>query len=606
MAKAPPPQPGLHPGITGRTLLPCVVCLLVVATARVMFEKSGGVVAPGAFFDGDSYLRLVRVRDLLGGGGWFDAQIPRANAPFGFTPHWTRLYDLVLAAIALPLTPFRPVAEAVHVAGLAVGPVFHLLTALALAWAARPLLGAWGGALAGTLMAVHPAVLHITSVGVADHHGLFLLLVCIASGFFIRSLLCSGARQGHGLAAGAVLSLGVWVGVETFLFIAVVLAVGAMTWLVGAPEGTRRNVALTTGLVVGVALSLAAERGSKALWATDLDRISLFHLGLAACAALAWFIIALIERNTAPSTGAKSRIGSGLAGLAAGISALGAMSPWFGNGLFSTTPPEVLVVFSRVVEFQPLGFGREFLIFLGGVPLALPWLGWRALRAERAERWAWLSLVLALAVFVVVTLAWRRFAFYTAPFVAVGLSGLVVGRGWSWLASGAALLAVAVPLASGGWWGARASVREGCSISSLVDHLDRTEHSPRPLTILGAAEIGPELLYRTRHRVVATMHHGNRDGLIDSLRILRATNDDEALRKVRERKIDLIVLCPALTGKHYARPGDPPELLYRRLLAGRGPLWLAPPSSPPGMDTSFLLYWVVPQDILDRFRKAPR
>lgn len=606
MLKTLPPQPSLHPGVPDRALLPYVVCLMVVATARVLFEKSGGVAAPGAFFDGDSYLRLVRVRDLMGGGSWFDAQIPRANAPFGFTTHWTRPYDLFLAAIALPLTPFRPLAEAVHVAGLAAGPVFHLLSALALAWAARPLLGAWGGVLAGTLMAVHPAVLHITSVGVADHHSLFLLLVCIASGFFIRSLLCSGARQRNGLMAGAVLSFGVWVGVETFLFITVVLAVSTMTWFVGAPEGTRRNVDLTTGLVAGMALSLAAERGSKALGAIDLDRISLFHLGLAACAVLAWSIIALIERNTAPRTGAKSRIGSGLAGLAAGISALGAMSPWFGNGLFSTTPPEVLVVFSRVVEFQPLGFSRDFWIFLGGVPLALPWLGWRTLRAERTERWAWLLLVLALAVFVVVTLVWRRFAFYTAPFVAVGLSGLVVARGWSWLASGAALLAVVMPLASGGWLGARASVREGCLISSLVEHLNRAEHFPGLLTILGAAEIGPELLYRTHHRVVATMHHSNRDGLIDSLRILRATNDDEALRKVRERKIDMIVLCPKLTGKHYARPGDPPELLYRRLLAGRSPLWLAPPNSPSRMDTSFLLYWVVPQDILDRFRKAPR
>jgi hypothetical protein len=51
--------------------------------------------------DNDSMLRLVEVRDLLGGQGWFDLHQYRMGPAGGFVMHWSRLVDTPIALIIL-------------------------------------------------------------------------------------------------------------------------------------------------------------------------------------------------------------------------------------------------------------------------------------------------------------------------------------------------------------------------------------------------------------------------------------------------------------------------------------------------------------------------
>ena len=55
---------------------------------------------------------------------------------------------------------------------------------------------------------------------------------------------------------------------------------------------------------------------------------------------------------------------------------------------------------------------------------------------------------------------------------------------------------------------------------------------------------GPELLYRTRHAVIATPYHRNRDGIIDVHRIM--TEADQAISRglIDRRGADLLLICP--------------------------------------------------------------
>jgi hypothetical protein len=55
--------------------------------------------------DTDDALRLVQVRDLLAGQGWFDLHQYRIMAPEGVLMHWSRLVDLPLAATIVALRP---------------------------------------------------------------------------------------------------------------------------------------------------------------------------------------------------------------------------------------------------------------------------------------------------------------------------------------------------------------------------------------------------------------------------------------------------------------------------------------------------------------------
>src|SRR5215204_689872 len=62
---------------------------------------------PGMFYrqDPDSMMRLVQVRDLLAGQGWFDLVQHRVNPPDGTPMHWSRLVDAPIAAMIVGLRP---------------------------------------------------------------------------------------------------------------------------------------------------------------------------------------------------------------------------------------------------------------------------------------------------------------------------------------------------------------------------------------------------------------------------------------------------------------------------------------------------------------------
>ena len=62
----------------------------------------------GGVFDAmstDDAMRLVEVRDLIGGQGWFDLFQYRMDPPGGRSMHWSRLIDAPFAALILLLRP---------------------------------------------------------------------------------------------------------------------------------------------------------------------------------------------------------------------------------------------------------------------------------------------------------------------------------------------------------------------------------------------------------------------------------------------------------------------------------------------------------------------
>jgi len=58
-----------------------------------------------ALGDTDDNMRMMQVRGLLGGQGWFDLRQYRLNPPVGANIHWSRLVDLPIAGLILLLRP---------------------------------------------------------------------------------------------------------------------------------------------------------------------------------------------------------------------------------------------------------------------------------------------------------------------------------------------------------------------------------------------------------------------------------------------------------------------------------------------------------------------
>lgn len=112
--------------------------LATLLAAQVwMAERNDGAVFQSELFD--SYMRLARVRNLMAGGNLHDRTIPRANAPYGHSLHWTRPLDVLLVAGATMLTPILGTANGLHQAGVWLSPLLHLETLSALfGWRQRP------------------------------------------------------------------------------------------------------------------------------------------------------------------------------------------------------------------------------------------------------------------------------------------------------------------------------------------------------------------------------------------------------------------------------------------------------------------------------------
>src|SRR4051812_35745194 len=83
----------------GLALLWLVVSLFMVVLVR-------GNIAAGVLPDGDDYMRLQQVRDLLAGQSWFDLHQYRYVPPVGAPMHWSRLVDIPIAALILIFRPF--------------------------------------------------------------------------------------------------------------------------------------------------------------------------------------------------------------------------------------------------------------------------------------------------------------------------------------------------------------------------------------------------------------------------------------------------------------------------------------------------------------------
>jgi len=112
-----PGQPG--PGKPEKDAAwPLAAVVGFVAMVHVFWWLLGDtVVTYGNLVDSDGYARLVRVERLLETGAWFNSSLPRANWPYGGELHWSRLFDMLLIALALPLMPALGVKAALYWSG---------------------------------------------------------------------------------------------------------------------------------------------------------------------------------------------------------------------------------------------------------------------------------------------------------------------------------------------------------------------------------------------------------------------------------------------------------------------------------------------------------
>jgi hypothetical protein len=198
--------------------------------------------------DTDDNMRIMQVRGLLHGQGWYDLRNYRMNPPFGANIHWSRLVDLPIAGLILGLRPFLGGAGAERWA-VAIAPLLpYLLLLFSLALAARRLIGPRAYPLAFLAIFFAGSTNGMFMPERIDHHGwqLALLALSIAS-------IADPKRVRGGLVLGISSALSLAIGLEMIIYLALAGAAMVLFWVADRGERERLS-AYAVSMSGGVAL----------------------------------------------------------------------------------------------------------------------------------------------------------------------------------------------------------------------------------------------------------------------------------------------------------------------------------------------------------------
>jgi hypothetical protein len=560
------------------------------------------------FGDTDDAMRLVEVRDLLGGQGWFDLVQHRLDPDVPVPSHWSRFVDLPIAALVRGFGVILPGASAEKLAMLAWPPLTFLPMLVALRLAACRLAEGAGGAAArmAGASALFLAVTCLTGTwqffpGRIDHHNVQLALTAA----LLVVMLAPGDRWAP-LLAGALCGMMLAVGFETLPY--VMIAAACEAWRFATRTDGRAEVA-------GFGLSLAGTTTAFFLATIPVarygvatcDALSISMLALAAGGGLALAAAALVAGDT-PGR----RVVALLAAAAAALGLFAWIEPACLHGPFGQIDPAIKPLWlDHVDEVQPItrvwAESRlraavailDPLAALAFVPLLLR-RSRQELRAPIVGVAASVAVSLAIGAIQIRTMVYANLLAVPVLAAAVavlaerarrhGTSAPVAWVAGTLLASSTVLAMAASALPAFLAPGELERLATRASRATCYDtRLYAALAGEKPGRVLDFIDSGPFILATTPHQVMAAPYHRNSHGIVAAARALAATpGDAEAL--VREEGVDLLALCTHSSTLGRLRDESPWSLAVR-LADGEVPGWL---ERIPTGTTALLAYRVKP------------
>jgi len=530
--------------------------------------------------DTDDNMRLMQVRALLNGQGWYDLRQYRMNPPGGFNIHWSRIVDLPIAGLILLLRPLLGNDWAERIACIAVPLILSGALFAALVPAARRIGGPFLALVSAVLLALSLTILIQFQPLRIDHHNWQILMAAIVLG---------AAFDPRALRGGLVAALGtaIWLHVssEGLPYAAMFGGLFALRYLRDAAAWPRL-AAYLGGLAALSALVLLGTHGWAASLQTHCDAISPPFLIPMIAAALAVPLGRRTIGDTIPIRRCATLVIGGGCALAAFL--------LFGrdclSGPFETLDPLVYRYwYLQVLEGRPIweqSPAMAGMIVAGSLPGVIGALAaaWRA--PDRAARIRWLELALLIVGSFAIALMVMRAMSVAHLFALPGAAWLVLAlfgkaqRAASPLVRipGSLAACLLTPIGLGCLWMAFIPATPADATKPQADCTSTRALAPLvglpATTIFAPIDLGPDILQRTPHAVIGTAHHRNVAGI--GL-VIRGFMDAPATAKgvVGSTRATLLLLCPgAVEIANYAKVR--PNGLAAQLLRGRAPDWLIP------------------------------
>jgi hypothetical protein len=541
--------------------------------------------------DNDSMLRLVQIRDLIGGQGWFDLHQYRMGPQGGFVMHWSRLVDAPIAAIVLAVSAFSGKLATGETAAMLLWTTLLMTAALAcMLRMARAIGGDWALLPAAIICT---AALHFGGVfapGDIDHHNVQLTLTLAAMTALI-------VGQGHvaGIAAGTACALMLAVGMETLPYVAIAGLTASCAYLLGGQSGAAKAAGFGLGFAGAGLAAFVATVPAGAWMAVQCDAYSLPQLSVAVISGLG---LALAAAAPAADRSVAGRLAALLAIAAAAVLAATAFPQCIADPYAGLDPRLQQLWLDHVTEAQSFWsvLTRNWVKGAGYYitpALALIVLGIRLRKGGTGAEWT-------LAAFLIAAFAvslWQvRGATFSVPLAAIALAAwvgawrqriavspgrkLMLRMAMVWLVSlnvawSAAALAASTAL---GIKDAASAAKSTATCERPADYAQLAAQPPT--TVLAVSNLGSPILLRTAHRVLAGPYHRNVTGNLLTLDALMGTAA-QARTVINDNGVGLVAICrdnaetPLLT-----EPA--PASFLAALTRGEAPDWLEKLPQAPG------------------------
>lgn len=581
-----------------RGVLPVFAILAAWIVFLVLMTALWGAPWRGvALPDSDDYMRMVRIFDLIDGTAGTAHEQPRLGPGGRAEIGWSRLVDAPLFAVQAVLEKVTDRMSAAMATASVVSALTLLVFLSAAAWYARPFAGGAGG-LPFLLLSLFFtwAPLRQFTPGRVDHHGWQAVLAVLAFGALARAFAAPEDRR-YPAAAGLAFAAGLAVGADILPWLAVGAAFHGVFWLWRGPVYERSGLVFGVS-VLGGALAFHAALTPPGEWLLmACDALSPVWLGFACAVPAFWGIVRLLPAALRRTPAARAATGVAVCAPLLAVLVL-AFAECVRDPYGVADPLLRAAWLDMVAEAQSLP------AYLASDPAAaqfflLPLLAGLAASAaaffsgKREDRALWAGMTLA----AVCGLGLSLYQIRTVP-IAQAVLLAPLAQGLRLLSGGArravsrlrptrgqrlagALLFFAACLAftvfavrskTPDTAGAQAADAASCDLAKAAPALNGL---PGPLVIAAHVDSGPELLFRTRHRVLSAPYHRNGDGILAVHRIFAAADEKEAHEKARAAGADVLILCPAERAR-WVRVSGTASPFAARLLDGEVPLWLAP------------------------------
>jgi hypothetical protein len=578
-------QHDVTPPTDSRPLLIWWICLgaiaLILANAARTWPQTAALLIAS---DNDDLMRLVEVRDWLGGQSWLDMHQYRILPREGILMHWSRYVDAGIAAILVPVSWLLPMPQA-ELVTVVVWPSL-LATLMVL------LIGFCTNRLFGPLAALGALVVFLTWSKLRgeftppriDHHSIQML--CATATVFLAVL--PGRERLRGALAGFATALSLAVGLEMLPVLAIIPAWMALRHAFDRPGSGDWLLGFGVALALAAPALMAGQTPSTA-WGTmycDVLAPPVMALGATGIAAtlipvvLGGFLRGPLVRLL--TIGMISAVGLWLA---API-----LTPCLG-GPYADVPPEArTLIESRMIEalsavelFQvrPDILVRTLLpaVVILGLALIATAAHWS--RLQTAQRSAVVLPHLVALAGLAVALMQVRAATLMVPALPI-LSGLLVHtflqipRSSTLRLPAVLLLALATPTvveeAASRMTGRAVSVTAlPAEVAIGAPRMSGTCRSTQamaeladlpPSVLFSNLNLGTTILAYTPHSVVSAPYHRSPDAFWNGIAGLES--EANLRRALVTSKADYVVLCA----------GEAPKPFARQLMTGDLPDWL--------------------------------